>query len=170
MQIELTPTLIDMYRETFEGSVRPNWCWIVSGPADQSVLGSLASVGAEEAYTPAAPGRRSIAAHAAHLKYTLELTLRRLHGENPPVDWDGSFEPGEPSPQAWQQLQQELQTAYGSVLEFFNAMREEPLSAWQPIQVTALAAMTGHNAYHLGAIRQLMVAGTAQRRATNSAT
>ncbi len=159
MQIELTPTLIDMYRETFEGSVRPNWCWIVSGPADQSVLGSLAAVKADEAYTPPGPDRRSIAAHAAHLKYTLELTLQRLHGENPPVDWEGSFETGEPSPQAWEHLQRDLRAAYEAMLAFFDAMREEPISAWQPIQVAALAAMTGHNAYHLGAIRQLIVAG-----------
>lgn len=168
MQVELTPTLIDMYRETFEGSVRPNWCWIVSGPAEQSVLGSLASIGADKAYAASAPGRRSIAAHAAHLKYTLELTLRRLQGENPPVDWEGSFEPGEPSPQAWQQLQQDLKTAYDAVLAFFNTMREEPLSAWQPIQVAALVAMTGHNAYHLGAIRQLIVAGADTGRSTDA--
>ena len=164
MQIDLTPTLIDMYRETFEGSVRPDWCWIVSGPADASVLGSLASVKADAAYAHSAPGRRSIAAHAAHLKYTLELTLQRLQGENPAVDWESSFEPGEPSPQAWQQLQQDLKAAYEAVLAFFNTMREEPISAWHPIQVAALAAMTGHNAYHLGAIRQLIIAGNERRR------
>ena len=37
MQVDLTPTLIDMYRETFEGAVRPGWTWIVSGPAEDSV-------------------------------------------------------------------------------------------------------------------------------------
>ncbi len=159
MQIELTPTLIDMYRETFEGAVEPDWCWIVSGPADASVLGSLASVGADAAYARSAPARRSIAAHAAHLKYTLELMLRRLQGKNPPADWERSFDTGEPSSEAWQRLQQDLKAAYEAVLDFFNLMRDQPISAWQPIQVTALAAMTGHNAYHLGAIRQLMVAG-----------
>jgi hypothetical protein len=93
MQIDLTPTLIDMYRETFEGEVRPGWVWIVSGPAEASVLGSLAGVTWEDAYKVPAPGRKSIAAHAAHLKYALELTLKRLEGENPPADWAGSFDP-----------------------------------------------------------------------------
>ncbi len=59
MQIELTPTLIDMYRETFEGEVRPNWCWIVSGPAEASVLGSLAGLTVEKAYAVPRLGRKS---------------------------------------------------------------------------------------------------------------
>lgn len=157
MQIELTPTLIDMYRETFEGAVKPDWCWIVAGPAEESVLGSLAQVPADDAYAAPAPGRKSIAAHAAHLKFTLELTFKRLNGEDPPADWPGSFDAGEPSPAAWEQLQRDLRTAYERVLSFFDGMRDRPISEWPPIQVAGLAAMIGHNAYHLGAIRQLML-------------
>jgi hypothetical protein len=157
MQVDLTPTLIDMYRETFEGAVKPDWCWIVSGPAEASVLGSLAGLSAEQAYAAPGPGRKSIAAHAAHLKYTLELTVKRLHGENPPADWANSFNVGEPSPAAWKQLQLDLSTAYDGVLAFFNRRREQPISEWPPIHVAGLSAMIGHNAYHLGAIRQLML-------------
>ncbi|SFI46348.1 DinB family protein [Planctomicrobium piriforme] len=157
MEIELTPTLIDMYRETFEGEVKPGWCWITSGPADMSVLGSLAGLTADEAYAAPKPGRKSIAAHAAHLKFTLELTLKRLHGENPPADWPGSFQVGEQSPAAWEQLQEDLHAAYQGVLAFFDQQRDQAIEAWQPIQVAGLVAMIGHNAYHLGAIRQLML-------------
>jgi len=157
MQVELTPTLIDMYRETFEGEVKPNWCWIVSGPAEASVIGSLAGLTADKAYAAPGPGRKSIAAHAAHLKYALELMLKRLHGENPPGEWERSFDVGEPSPAAWKQLQQDLRTAYDGVLAFFDQKRDEPISDWQPIHVVGLAAMIGHNAYHLGAVRQLML-------------
>jgi hypothetical protein len=157
MEIDLTPTLIDMYRETFEGAVRPNWHWIVSGPAEASVLGSLASLAAEEAYALPAPGRPSIASHAAHLKFTLELTLKRLHGENPTPDWQSSFQVGEESPAAWEQLQRELHAAYDGVLAYFDRQRDLPISEWVPIHVAGLAAMIGHNAYHLGAIRQIML-------------
>lgn len=157
MQIDLTPTLIDMYRETFEGAVKPNWCWIVSGPAEDSALGSLSALTVEQAYAEPSPGRKSIAAHAAHLKFTLELTLKRLHGGNPPADWPSSFLVGVPSPAAWKQLQQDLRSAYDGVLAFFDQKRDQPISAWEPIQVVGLAAMIGHNAYHLGAIRQLML-------------
>ena len=156
MQIDLIPTLIDMYRETFEGAVRPGWVWIVSGPAEDSVLGSLAGLSPDEAYAVPSPGRKSIAAHAAHLRFTWELTLKRLHGENPPVDWPGSFEVGETSPAAWRQLQRELRSAYEDVLAFFEQQHDQPVAEWLPIHVAGLVAMTGHNAYHLGAIRQLM--------------
>lgn len=157
MQVDLTPTLIDMYRETFEGAVRPGWTWIVSGPAEDSVMGSLAGLTADEAYATPGAGRKSIAAHAAHLKYTLELTLKRLNGENPAPDWPGSFAVGEPSPAAWEQLKQELRAAYDGVLAWFDRQRERPIAEWQPIHAVGLSAMIGHNAYHLGAIRQLML-------------
>src|SRR5690606_25700137 len=104
-----TPTLVDMYRETFEGEVHPGWVWIVGGAPEESVLGTLKALTAEQAYAEPAPGRKSIAAHANHLKYTLELTLRRLHGENPPTDWPSSFDPGPGSPAAWEKLQADLQ-------------------------------------------------------------
>ena len=157
MQVDLIPTLIDMYRETFEGKVKPDVSWIVSGPAGDSVLGSLAGLNADEAYAAQSPGRKSIAAHVAHLKFTLELTLKRLHGENPPADWPSSFNVGEPSPTAWEQLQKALRKAYDAVLAFFDQQRDQPVSAWQPIHVVGLSAMIGHNAYHLGAIRQLIL-------------
>ncbi len=157
MQIDLTPTLIDMYRETFEGKVRPDMSWIVSGPAEDSVLGSLAGLSSDEAYATTSPGRKSIAAHVAHLKFTLELTLKRLHGENPAADWPSSFNVGESSQTAWGQLQRELRSAYDGVLAYFDRMRDQPISQWQPIHVAGLAAMIGHNAYHLGAIRQLIL-------------
>jgi DinB superfamily len=157
MQVEVTPTLIDMYRETFEGAIKPDWCWIVSGPADASVLGSLAGLSAERAYSTSDSRHKSIAAHAAHLKYTLDLTLQRLHGENPPADWASSFDVGTPSPAAWTQLQQELRGTYDAVLAFFEQQRGEPVSEWQPIHTVGLIAMIGHNAYHLGAIRQLII-------------
>lgn len=155
MNIDLTPTLIDMYRETFEGETAPDWTWIVGGAPEESVTGTLRALTAEQAYATPPTGRKSIAAHAVHLKYALELTLRRLHGENPPSDWPGSFNPGPASPAAWERLQADLQKAYDGVLDFFNAMRDKPIAEWQPIHAAGLAAMIGHNAYHLGAIRQL---------------
>ena len=156
MQVDLTPTLIDMYRETFEGEVAPGWVWIVGGAPEESVTGTLKALTADQAYAEPAAGRKSIAAHAAHLKYALELTLQRLHDENPPSDWPGSFNVGPASPAAWEQLQADLQKAYDGILNFYNAMRDKPIAEWQPIQAVGLAAMIGHNAYHLGAIRQLL--------------
>ncbi|MCC7422741.1 MAG: DinB family protein [Planctomycetaceae bacterium] len=157
MQVDLTPTLIDMYRETFEGEVKQGWCWIVSGPAEASVFASLDALTADQAYAEPKPGRKSIAGHAAHLRYTLDLTLKRLNGENPTPDWKTSFDTGAKSPAAWEQLKKDLRTAYDGVLAFFDSLREKPINKWIPIHAVGLSAMIGHNAYHLGAIRQLML-------------
>ena len=157
MQVDLTPTLIDMYRETFEGEVKPGWCWIVSGPADASVLGSLDSLNVDQANSEPKPGRKSIAGHAAHLRYTLDLTLKRLNGENPTPDWKSSFDAGTKSLAAWEQLKKDLRTAYDGVLAFYDRLRDKPINEWVPIHAVGLSAMIGHNAYHLGAIRQLML-------------
>jgi len=155
MEIDLTPTLIDMYRETFEGAIQPDWFWIVSGSPADSVLGTLAEISWEQAYFRPAPERKSIAAHAAHLRFTLELTLRRWSGENPVADWASSFDAGEESPEAWAQLQRDLENKYTALLNAFELQRHRPIAEWLPIHAAVLSAMIGHNAYHLGAIRQL---------------
>lgn len=157
MQVDLAPTLIDMYRETFEGEVKPGWCWIVSGPADASVLGSLDALTVDQAYAEPKAGRKSIASHAAHLQYALDLTHKRLNGENPTPDWKSSFDAGARSPAAWEQLRKDLRTVYDGVLAFYEGLRDKPIQEWVPIQAVGLSAMIGHNAYHLGAIRQLML-------------
>lgn len=157
MQVELTPTLIDMYRETFEGEVKPGWCWIVSGPAEASVFGSLDSLTVDQAYSEPKPGRKSIAGHAAHLRYALDLTLKRLNGENPTPDWNSSFDVDAKDAAGWERLRKDLRTAYDGVLAFYDRLRDKPIQQWVPIQAVGLSATIGHNAYHHGAIRQLML-------------
>lgn len=156
MQVDLIPTLIDQYRETFEGEVQPGVCWITSGPRSGALLGTLEALTADQAFAAPVPGGRPAAAHAAHVRFTLDLTLRRLHGENPAADWPASFDlPHDRSPAAWQSLQQGLRRAYDGVLEFFQQRRQVPVQDWPPIHVVGLSAMIAHNAYHLGAIRQI---------------
>ena len=161
MDVELIPTLIDQYRETFEGEVTPGRVWITDGPPESAVLGALDALTPAQAFTPPTPGGRSIAAHANHLRYTLDLTLRRLHGENPATDWPGSFvvpaSASDPRAQAelWSTLRRDLRTAYEGVLAFVQRQRSTPPEKWPPIHLAGLCAMTAHNAYHLGAIRQI---------------
>jgi hypothetical protein len=155
MNIDLIPTLVDQYRETFEGEVAKGMCWITSGTPDSALLGTLDAVTAQQAFAAPIPGGRSIAAHAEHLRFTLALTLRRLHGENPTVDWSRSFDLREQTPESWTKLKRDLRQSYQAVLDFLQERRLAPVEDWQPIHVAGLCAMTAHNAYHLGAIRQI---------------
>ncbi|MGC1273997.1 MAG: DinB family protein [Planctomycetaceae bacterium] len=155
MHVEVTPTLIDQFRETFEGEVRPGWCWITDGPADTAVFGTIDSLTAEQAFASPVEGARSVAAHAAHLRFALDLTTRRLHGENPQADWRSSFGVPETTAAGWESLKQDLRRAYDTILAEFEQNKDLPPQEWVPINLVGLAAMTAHNAYHLGAIRQI---------------
>src|SRR5829696_2848517 len=156
MQIDLIPTLIDQFRETFEGEVRPGVCWITDGRPDSGLLGTLDPLTPEAAYAPPAPGSKPIAAHVEHLRFTLAVTLDRLNGQNPSPDWASSFAPPPASPAGWEGLRRDLRGAYDGVLSFLQQQeRRLPPADWPAIHVAGLAAVTAHNAYHLAAIRQI---------------
>ena len=155
MNIDLVPTLIDQYRETFEGEVTKGRCWITDGTPQSALLGTIEALTAEQAFAAPAAGGRSVAAHVEHLRFTLALTLRRLHGENPEADWASSFNVREQTAEAWGKLKRDVRSAYEAVLNFLQERRLAPVEDWQPIHVAGLVAMTAHNAYHLGAIRQI---------------
>lgn len=156
MNIDLIPTLIDQYRETFEGEVTKGMCWITGGTPESALLGTIDALTSAEAFTPSTANGRSIAGHVEHLRFTLALTLCRLHGENPTVDWSTSFDLGEQTPDSWSKLKRDLRDAYEAVLNFLQERRLAPVEDWQPIHVAGLSAMIAHNAYHLGAIRQIV--------------
>lgn len=155
MNVDLIPTLIDQFRETFEGKVG-EWVWIVDATPNTGVFASIESVSVVDAYVAPAAGMNTIAAHVAHLRFSLDLTHERLQGENPPADWASSFATPDPSTQAWETQKAELRRAYDAVLALLQESRAKTVQEWPAINVVGLAAMTAHNAYHLGAIRQLV--------------
>jgi hypothetical protein len=155
MNLDLIPTLIDQYRETFEGAVQPGMSWITDGPPESALLATLGSLTAEQAFAAPAPGHKSIAAHVEHLRFTLDVTSVRLRGENPTPDWASSFNVPAASAAAWEALKREVDRAYRQVLGLLQERRAMPVADWPPIFVAGLAAATAHNAYHLGAIRQM---------------
>jgi hypothetical protein len=156
MQIDVIPTLIDQYRETFEGEVTPGMCWITDGRRESALLGTPDALPAGQAFAAPAPGAKPIAAHVAHLRFTLDVTLRRLRGEDPQPDWPASFDlPDDRSEAAWRGIRDDLRRSYEGVLAFLQARRAAPMQDWPPIHLAGLAATIAHNAYHLGAIRQM---------------
>jgi hypothetical protein len=122
------------------------------------VLGLIETLTPEQAFaTPPGrrPGARSIAAHAEHLRFALDLTLQRLRGNDPPADWAGSFNVPPASAEAWSTLKRELRRAYDAILGHLQRSRDTPVGEMPPIHVVGLAATIAHNAYHLGAIQQM---------------
>ena len=157
MHVDVIPTLIDQYRETFEGEVRPGMCWIVDARRDAGLFGTLEPLTAQQAFAPPVPGARPVASHVAHLRFSLDLFLRRLNGENPRADWPASFEVvGAGSAEAWESLKVDVRAKYEAALAFLEQRRSIPPQNWPPIHLVGLTATIAHNAYHLSAIRQVV--------------
>jgi hypothetical protein len=156
MHVDVIPTLIDQYRETFEGEVRPGVCWIVDGRRNAALFGTLDPLTAAQAWAQPVPGARPVAAHVAHLRFSLDLLLLRLKGQDPRADWAASFDlPDEVFDERWQALRRDLRTAYEGVLGFLQQRRDVPPQDWPPLHLVGLTATIAHNAYHLAAIRQI---------------
>src|SRR5688572_28542461 len=130
----------------------PKWTWIVSNEPNAGVLGVLNGLSAEQASTPPAPGRRSVAAHAGHLLFALDAATRRLRGENPELDWDASWNRGAVTAAEWDQLRRDLRAELDRLLQVILEHRGD----WEPMALEGIIATVGHTAYHLGAIRQIL--------------
>ena len=156
MNIDTVPVLIDQFRETFEGEVTPGMCWITDGTPQSTVFGVIEALTPEQALAAPLPGARSIAGHTAHLHFALALTARRLRGEDPPADWSKSFDLADASPRGWEALKRDLRSAYDGVLAILQESRGKQVREIPPINLVGLAATIAHNAYHLGAMRQIV--------------
>lgn len=154
MQVDLVPALISQLRETMEGEVGSSW--ITDGKPDSGVMGFIQNIPAEQAYQAPRPGGRSVAEHIAHLRFALDLTRERWSGNDPPADWGTSFDLPDRSPGGWDALRADLRRAYDGVLNIvLETQRTLPREQWPDLYFAGLSALIGHNAYHLGAIRQI---------------
>src|SRR5436190_12709220 len=101
MNIDSMPVLIDQFRETFEGEVTPGMVWITDGTRESTIFGVLDALTPEQALAAPASGAKSVAQHAAHLRFSLVLMAQRLRGANPDADWPSSFNVPDASLTGW---------------------------------------------------------------------
>jgi hypothetical protein len=137
--------------ELIDGPADPKLTWIVSNEANAGVLGTLDKFTAEQASRAPALGRKTPAAHAAHLLFSLELATQRLRGANPDADWDGSWEPSTVGPDDWARIRAQIREASATLRQAIERGTE-----WEPLAFKGILATVGHVAYHLGALRQLL--------------
>ena len=137
--------------EIIDGPADPKQTWVVSVEPASGVLGTLAKLTAAQASASPGAGRKSAAAHAAHLRFALELATKRMRGEDPPADWDASWEPGVVDDAGWRKLQDEIRAASAALRRSI-----EDGEAWDAMTFKGIISTVAHTAYHLGAIRQLL--------------
>lgn len=144
--------LRELLFELIEGPRDPKRTWVVSNEAGSGLLGTLAGVSAEAASRPAGAGRRSIAAHAEHVRVGLTIALAYMK-EQPPPSWHDSWRVSTVDAAGWQSILDGLRQVSREIGEHLTPERlPMPPSAEL---LTGCVAMVAHAAYHVGAIRQL---------------
>ena len=128
--------------------------WVL-GRGDLGLTDTLEALSVEVASRPPASGRNTIAAHAGHVKYGLELLNRWAGGEENPfadADWPGSWRGQVVTQPQWNDLVAGLRE---QALAWITALQSP--RKWDEISFTGAIASAAHLAYHLGAIRQLAI-------------
>lgn len=117
-----------------------------------SIFETLATISAEEASRPVSANCASIAAHVAHMRFYMEMTLRFIRGERERVDWGEIWRTvREVTPEEWAASQQRLRETYQQIREVAHT------TTWEgENEIGGALALLMHNAYHLGEIRQAL--------------
>jgi len=149
-------SLLMVLDEAYEGPADPRGTWFTNNALDSGVLGTLQETSAADASRPPFPGARSIAAHANHLRFSLDVSTRWLRGETPDADWNESWALETVDEPAWSELREGIEGGYRALRSVVEARGE-----WDELRLAGVAGAIAHAAYHLGAIRQLSIAARA---------
>jgi hypothetical protein len=119
-----------------------------------SIFETLATVSAEEASRPVSSHCASLSAHVAHMAFYNNLHIEYAIGNNPPrADWGEIWRTvREVTPEEWSTSQAELRASYQRLVEIIKSVEQ-----WENEDfIQVVFAVTAHNAYHLGEIRQAL--------------
>ena len=148
---DISPVLVGLFSELAHGPTRKGGAFILNS-GDVGLLRSLDKLSAEAASRSANDGA-TIAAHAQHLQYGLELMNRwASEGGNPFADakWDEAWKTAAVDSARWEEIRKSLREEVDRWLEALRAPREAGA-----VELSGLVGSIAHFAYHLGAIRQI---------------
>lgn len=164
-QASLLEALRTLTTEAFLGPPDPRGTWFVDNEADSGFVGLLDRVTAEQASVEKGyPAGGSIAAHAYHIRFALDLVLRASRGE-PAFEsarWSESWNRTQVTSSEWESLRQELREQVKGLLATL-----QPGPHWSdPLVLTGSMAVVAHGAWHLGAVRQLVASSSTTAKTT----
>ncbi len=116
------------------------------------LLDTLAGLTLTEAFAAPAPGRPSIAAHLNHTTFHMRVIVEWEQGIREKRDWQASFVVPSASQEGWQELQKDFHEQHAAL--------KETMTKSATTDEDALGGAVGallHIAYHLGAMRQIML-------------
>jgi hypothetical protein len=148
-----TPTTIDsatatLLREAFEGPAGPS-TYFIDNDKGSGFFAVLDALSAAEASRPMRPGGPTVAGHAHHAGFHLDMSSAWLRGDREPRDWDVSWQVKTVDESAWAALRRRLRQQYAALLD---AIEKEPSA--NGVELATTIGAIAHAAYHLGAVRQ----------------
>ena len=111
-------------------------------------LAQLSSDDASRRFT----GQTTIAAHVKHSIIHLNAIISLIKAKPKRIDWPATWQKTKVSDDEWQKTIADLEDAHNTIVSLFGQER-----SWQQKEITAALAALVHLAYHLAAIRQIML-------------
>jgi hypothetical protein len=142
--------LLSVLQEAVEGQ-SGEWTYFIDKRPDAALLGALAAIDAGEASR--VWGDTSIAAHVHHAAFAMAVSSAIIEGAQAEVDWKESWRVKSVDELAWKDLVSRVDREYRRLKQAIAARASSSDAAFGEA-VGSLA----HVAYHLGAIRQKVVA------------
>jgi hypothetical protein len=149
--------LTNMLTEIFDGPPAQE-CYVLN-PGDPGLLRQLETLDADAASIRPIAGKPSVAAHVDHLHVGLSVLNRWAAGEPNPwadVDWNASWQHSAVTKDEWRTLRDDLRREAESWRTTVAGRVD-----WDNMAAAAALSTVAHTAYHLGALRQVLAAGSA---------
>ena len=144
-----------LMREAYMGPDDPNATWFADNEPDCGIVGMLERVDAEQASRVIGyPDGASIASHADHIRFALNLVNRAIQGEDAHAnaDWSSSWDTVTVSDTQWRELRDAVKREFDTLIATLA-----PGPQWDDrMLLTGAMGVVAHGAWHLGAIRQLV--------------
>lgn len=146
-------SLLELLDELYVGPAS-NYTWVIDRYPGHGFTKAIEQIDAEQASTPIVEGGSTIAAHTEHLRWSIRVALEFFDGKMPSPDWTESWRIHIVNDEEWQKLQQDLLSAYNDLRTAITERKD-----WTDQQFRqGTLALVPHAAYHLGAIKQLIIA------------
>jgi hypothetical protein len=139
---------LTLLREAFEGPAESSTYFIDNDPR-AGFFAVLDTLSAAEASKPMRPGGPTVAGHAHHAGFHLDMSSAWLRGDRAPRDWNESWSVKSVDEKNWAALRRKLRDQYAELL---RAIEAEPSA--NGVELATTVGAIAHAAYHLGAIRQ----------------
>ncbi|RQO73986.1 hypothetical protein DBR43_00840 [Pedobacter sp. KBW06] len=144
--------LLDLLQELYVRTHNEQ-SWVIDATPGHGFTAAIETISAEQASTRIVKGGSTIASHTEHLRWSLCFALEFYKGNTPPDDWGTSWKISEVNESQWIELQQDLLEAYLLVREAIAEVKD-----WSnPDLWKGTLALLPHAAYHLGAVKQIML-------------